>query len=117
MSETVKVIVRARPINEKERGIGCKTCVDVNSSTREITLTNLKEPDNQKVFTFDAVYSWDSKQSTLYEESAFPLVESVADGYNGTMFAYGYPLMPFISHLACCPLFHFRFCFDFFWFQ
>jgi Kinesin motor domain len=25
----------------------------------------------------------------VYDESAFPLVESVIEGYNGTIFAYG----------------------------
>ena len=25
----------------------------------------------------------------MYDESAFPLVESVIEGYNGTIFAYG----------------------------
>ena len=30
-----------------------------------------------------------SKQSDLYEESFYPLVESVINGFNGTIFAYG----------------------------
>jgi Tfp pilus assembly pilus retraction ATPase PilT len=28
-------------------------------------------------------------QSEVYDESAFPLVENVIEGYNGTIFAYG----------------------------
>jgi len=35
------------------------------------------------------VYDIDSTQEEVYDESAFPLVESVIEGYNGTMFAYG----------------------------
>lgn len=31
----------------------------------------------------------DSKQQDVYDECAFPLVESVLKGYNGTIFAYG----------------------------
>lgn len=42
-----------------------------------------------KVFTYDACYDWDSTQRQVYDESAFPLVESVIEGYNGTIFAYG----------------------------
>ena len=51
-----------------------------------------------KTYTFDAVYGEDSKQSEVYNESAFPLVENVLEGYNGkqqthlllgTIFAYG----------------------------
>jgi Kinesin motor domain len=47
------------------------------------------EESNQKSFAFDAVYDWDSQQQVVYDESAFPLVESVIEGYNGTIFAYG----------------------------
>jgi kinesin family protein 3/17 len=35
------------------------------------------------------VYGEDSKQNEVYDECAFGLVESVIEGYNGTMFAYG----------------------------
>jgi len=42
-----------------------------------------------KTFTYDAVYGDNSLQSEIYDESAFPLVESVIEGYNGTIFAYG----------------------------
>ena len=40
-------------------------------------------------FTYDAVYDKDSNQRGVYDEGAFPLVESVMQGYNGTIFAYG----------------------------
>jgi kinesin family protein 3/17 len=42
-----------------------------------------------KNFTYDAVYDWNSTQRAVYDQSAFPLVESVLEGYNGTIFAYG----------------------------
>lgn len=42
-----------------------------------------------KDFAYDSVYDIDAKQQTVYDESAFPLVESVIKGYNGTIFAYG----------------------------
>jgi hypothetical protein len=40
-------------------------------------------------FTFDVIYGENSKQQEVYDECAFGLVESVIEGYNGTMFAYG----------------------------
>ena len=43
----------------------------------------------ERAFTFDAVYDQDSTQRSVYDEGAFPLVESVMFGYNGTIFAYG----------------------------
>ena len=42
-----------------------------------------------KSFSFDAVYDEDSTQRAVYDETAYPLVESVLAGYNGTIFAYG----------------------------
>lgn len=47
------------------------------------------EKANVKTFAYDAVYDIDSLQQTVYDESGFPLVESVIEGYNGTIFAYG----------------------------
>ena len=35
------------------------------------------------------MYDDDSTQQNVYNESAFPIVESVLEGYNGTIFAYG----------------------------
>ena len=48
-----------------------------------------KDDDQGRVFTYDAVYDPNSTQKLVYDESAFPLVESVVKGYNGTIFAYG----------------------------
>lgn len=42
-----------------------------------------------RMFTFDLVYGEESQQQNVYDECAFSLVESVLEGYNGTMFAYG----------------------------
>jgi kinesin family protein 3/17 len=42
-----------------------------------------------KTFAFDNVYGVDCLQRSIYDESAFPIVESVMEGYNGTVFAYG----------------------------
>jgi len=53
----------------------------------------ISNPDNldaaPKSFTFDAVYDETATQSGFYEESCFGLVESVLEGFNGTIFAYG----------------------------
>ena len=42
-----------------------------------------------KRFTFDCVYSEDTKQEDIFAESAFPIIENILEGYNGTIFAYG----------------------------
>eukprot|EP00158_Paraphelidium_tribonemae_P007080 Partr_v1_DN28102_c0_g1_i2_m55385 putative Kinesin family member len=47
-----------------------------------------KEGD-KKTFTFDSVFGIDSVQTDVYKQSAYPIIEAVLDGYNGTIFAYG----------------------------
>jgi hypothetical protein len=56
-----------------------------------INMRNPKADDREppKLFSFDAVFGPDSLQKTVYDTCAFGLVESVLNGYNGTIFAYG----------------------------
>lgn len=35
------------------------------------------------------VYDWNSKQIEIFDITARPIVDSVMEGYNGTVFAYG----------------------------
>ncbi len=42
-----------------------------------------------KRFTFDTVFSETASQRKLYDTCAAPVVQSVLEGYNGTVFAYG----------------------------
>ena len=42
-----------------------------------------------KTFTFDAVFSESSSQEQIYKVCAAPIVQSVLEGYNGTIFVYG----------------------------
>lgn len=57
----------------------------------QVILRNPRAPPSEplKTFTFDAVYDSNSKQRDLYDESVRPLIDSVLDGFNGTIFAYG----------------------------
>ena len=45
--------------------------------------------EETKQFTFDNVYDSSAEQKVIYEDTAGPIVESVMEGYNGTIFAYG----------------------------
>jgi len=59
---------------------------------RQVSIQNPKADEGDeppKTFTLDNVYDWDSTQRAVYDETAYPLVESVMEGYNGTIFAYG----------------------------
>ena len=82
-------MVRCRPMNQKESDRGCTWIVTVDKGYAQINLTKPNSGEIDKNFSFDSVYGQDSLQQTVYDESAFPLVESVIEGYNGTIFAYG----------------------------
>lgn len=62
----------------------------VNQGHHQVSLyKESNKKDFPKQYTFDSVYDDDTLQQTVYDESAFPIVESVLQGYNGTIFAYG----------------------------
>ncbi|XP_071391266.1 kinesin-like protein KIF3B [Centroberyx affinis] len=91
-SESVKVVVRCRPMNEKERVAKFDRVVSVDVKLGQIIVRNPREAsshEHPKVFTFDSVYDSNSKQVDLYDETFRPLVDSVLLGFNGTIFAYG----------------------------
>ncbi|XP_051887426.1 kinesin-like protein KIF3B isoform X2 [Pristis pectinata] len=90
-SESVKVVVRCRPMNEKEASGGYERIVHIDVKLGQILVKNPKGSPSElpKTFTFDAVYDHNSKQVELYDETFRPLVESVLLGFNGTIFAYG----------------------------
>ena len=73
-SECVKVAIRVRPMNKHEKEQNSTVCVDV---------------DTQNNTQFDYVYPMETTQRQIYDEVAFPIVDSIFQGYNGTIFAYG----------------------------
>ncbi|XP_032817298.2 kinesin-like protein KIF3B [Petromyzon marinus] len=89
--ETVRVVVRCRPLSRREASAGCCGAVDLDVKLGQVTVRNPRAGPSElpKSFTFDAVYDWNSKQADLYDETFRPLVESVLLGFNGTIFAYG----------------------------
>ncbi len=40
-------------------------------------------------YAFDRVFGESSTQSVVYQHTALPLLDSVLEGYNATLFAYG----------------------------
>ncbi|KAI4877257.1 hypothetical protein NFI96_014314, partial [Prochilodus magdalenae] len=91
-NESVKVVVRCRPMNDKERAANFERVVSVDVKFGQVAVRNPRGAsahEHPKVFTFDSVYDWNSKQIDLYDETFRPLVDSVLLGFNGTIFAYG----------------------------
>jgi kinesin family protein 3/17 len=88
-TETVKVAIRVRPMNATEKSKNSVNCVEIDRSNNTVTVLKSEGPADPKSFSFDAVYDQYSTQRSVYDEVAFPMVESVFEGYNGTIFAYG----------------------------
>ncbi|XP_054536301.1 kinesin-like protein KIF17 isoform X7 [Pan troglodytes] len=89
-SEAVKVVVRCRPMNQRERELRCQPVVTVDCARGQCCIQNPGAADEPpKRFTFDGAYHVDHVTEQIYNEIAYPLVEGVTEGYNGTIFAYG----------------------------
>ncbi|XP_075057178.1 kinesin-like protein KIF3C isoform X2 [Mixophyes fleayi] len=90
-SEALKVVVRCRPVNRKEEAAGYDRIVSMDVKLGQVTIRNPRANHGElpKTFTFDAVYDANSKQADLYDETVRPLIDSVLQGFNGTIFAYG----------------------------
>lgn len=63
--------------------------MQVDEPNNQIILRKPAEENYIKNFAYDAVYPMNCTQAAIYEQTVFSLVESVVEGYNGTIFAYG----------------------------
>ncbi|XP_051933069.1 kinesin-like protein KIF17 isoform X1 [Hippocampus zosterae] len=89
-SESVKVVVRCRPLNDRETALGSKMVLTMDLQRCQCFIKKPMSADEPpKQFTFDGTYFTDQTTEQMYNESAYPLVEGVTEGYNGTIFAYG----------------------------
>uniref|UniRef100_A0ABI7WJY9 Kinesin motor domain-containing protein n=1 Tax=Felis catus TaxID=9685 RepID=A0ABI7WJY9_FELCA len=79
----VKVAVRIRPLLCKEVLHNHQACVRVIPNTQQIII------GRDRVFTFDFVFGKNSTQDEVYNACIKPLVLSLIEGYNATVFAYG----------------------------
>uniref|UniRef100_A0A2K6FK55 Kinesin family member 27 n=1 Tax=Propithecus coquereli TaxID=379532 RepID=A0A2K6FK55_PROCO len=79
----IKVAVRIRPLLCKEVLHNHQVCVRVIPNTQQIII------GRDRVFTFDFVFGKNSTQDEVYNTCIKPLVLSLIEGYNATVFAYG----------------------------
>ncbi|XP_061499487.1 kinesin-like protein KIF17 [Anopheles gambiae] len=88
MGENVKVVVRCRPMNKREQQSNCKSVIQIDNSL--VNLDNPNDPNaSQKSFQFDNAYGYAATTENIYSDICYSLVESVLEGYNATIFAYG----------------------------
>ncbi|KAM9859297.1 kinesin-like protein KIF17 [Aulostomus maculatus] len=89
-SESVKVVVRCRPLNDREKALGSNMVLSMDLQRCQCFIENPMAADEPpKQFTFDGTYFIHQTTEQMYNEIAYPLVEGVTEGYNGTIFAYG----------------------------
>ncbi|XP_056462685.1 kinesin-like protein KIF17 [Gadus chalcogrammus] len=89
-SEAVKVVVRCRPLNGREKALGCRMVLSMDVRHGQCFIQKPGATDEPaKQFTFDGTYFMEQTTEEMYNEIAYPLVEGVTEGYNGTIFAYG----------------------------
>ncbi|DBA69276.1 hypothetical protein WJX79_007614 [Trebouxia sp. C0005] len=89
-AECVRVVVRCRPLSSTETSEGRRRIVNVDAELQQVIVQPAGDTGElPKTFTFDNVFDWNSTQSDVYTETAKPIVDSVLEGYNGTVFAYG----------------------------
>ncbi|KAJ3343749.1 Kinesin-like protein kif3a [Gonapodya sp. JEL0774] len=92
-SESVRVCVRCRPFSQRELADGHSNIASLDGNAASVTIRDptarTSDDMGKKTFTFDAVFGEDSQQMSVYNATARPIVDSVLDGYNGTVFAYG----------------------------
>lgn len=79
MAEAVKVIVRCRPMNSRETGLGCKDVISIDGRLAQCSIRNMNESRAPpKSFTFDGAYGIDSTTQQIYADIGFPLVEVIS---------------------------------------
>ena len=88
-SESVKVVVRCRPLGGKEMEEQRECIVNVDMNNCSIEVDNPQNIKEKKTFTFDHTYDWRATQELIFNQTALPILESIMEGYNGTIFAYG----------------------------
>ncbi|XP_041855051.1 kinesin-like protein KIF27 [Melanotaenia boesemani] len=84
MSEVcIRVAVRIRPLLPKEVLHHHQVCARVVPGSTQVML------GSDRVFSFDHAFGPTASQDEVYESCVQPLVESLIDGYNATVFCYG----------------------------
>ncbi|XP_067297023.1 kinesin-like protein KIF16B isoform X3 [Pseudorasbora parva] len=100
---SVRVAVRVRPMNRREKDLSAKCIIEMEGN--KTTITNLKIPDGvtgdsvrerAKTFTYD--FSYDSSdckntsfvsQEKVFKDLGTDVLKSAFEGYNACIFAYG----------------------------
>ena len=113
-SSSVQVIIRLRPLNEREKKYGTLPVVTASTFDKSVTAIKGKgKTKSKQTFQFDNVFTSFSTQEDIFEATLQPIIRDVLNGYESTVFAYGQVCVLYIyCYIACL------FCLFFFlWFE
>lgn len=87
LKKPIQVVCRFRPLGLNSE----QNQAHIEFSHDQKSLTLKPEGDNTSylTFTFDRVFLPQNSQKQIYEEIGKPIVDSVLEGFNGTVLAYG----------------------------
>lgn len=86
--ERVMVHLRIRPLNDDDIArYGSTSSIEYTDDSRGIVV--IRKDYEKKTFNFDSVFDYNSRQDFIFNRVAYPVVNSVIEGYNGTIFSYG----------------------------
>ncbi|RYG55569.1 hypothetical protein EON66_04975, partial [archaeon] len=90
------VVVRCRPLSDKEHARGLESCVRVEGGTVVVSdpghfadnyMRRARLRDRE--YTFDAAFDGAATQEAVYQATVATLLPGVMSGFNATVFAYG----------------------------
>lgn len=84
--DSVIVVVRVRPLNNRETTMKSGQCVELLPEDRLTITDGSAQP---RPFAFDAVFNPQTTQEEVFERTGALVLEKALEGYNVTMFAYG----------------------------
>jgi kinesin family protein 5 len=86
-AENVTVCCRIRPQSQQEEEHGGEECITAQDGNTVIV--NSRVGHSESEFYYDSVFGSYAAQAEVYDGAAKPIVDSVLEGFNGTVFAYG----------------------------
>ena len=87
-SESIKCVVRCRPLNSKEEGLGTK-CITISSDSKVVFVENKNDKMANGKYAMDHVFNENVTQEEVFQEIGEPILKSFIGGYNCTIFCYG----------------------------
>ena len=83
----IAVYLRLRPMTKLELNRRSRSCIEVHEGDREFTVDS--PLDGEYDFSFDHVFDVDSSQEDVYETVGVSIVDSLLQGINCSVMAYG----------------------------